>query len=319
MTGRGWVAALGFAWACAPTPRAPAVSTQPLQAADLLTVDLDFVIRVDTERLRASEAFTGLFDRLSRHEASGLFRSLRPRLERSRAVLFGGRILADGFHGDGILIVEGGPDDPAPDPGFLPMLDQPPSAHDFASPRRGVRLFERTGGSRADAVLEAHLMTGGVALATAAEADAVLRIARDGPDKGRLEPRAHGVLSFAGRAFASSAADAQEKDLWRKLARGLRHYEGSVELIDGIEAEVDLEYDSAADATEAAAWSGTLVARLGLGEKPLRTLADSVHLSPRDENLGIRFKVPLDLLGALDWSKLASTRIDDEIPSAAKP
>jgi hypothetical protein len=296
-------AVLAFATlsACAPLPKTAVSSAWPAAPAarELLPIDLDFVLRVDTERLRAMQAFSSVaLERARQAAPPGLARDLWPLLEQSSALVFGGRTFADGFHGDGVLVIEGGREEKqlvAAEPPFVAV----------ESPRSDVRLFERSLDARDEPVLEANCGKGGIALATAAEADSVLRVVRDGPDRGRLEPRAHGVLSFIGRTSPSLDANDAKPNSWKKLGRGLRNYEGSVEFAAGIEAAVDLEYGTTDDATEATSVVRQLVARLGLQMGPLKTLADSVRLSPREQTLGVRFDVPLELLAVVDWSALS--------------
>lgn len=313
---RGLVAlALLAACASATKREVAAVGPRPLSARELLSADLDFVVRADMARLRATPEFPRLAERLPGAGGPAMLRKLRRWVGRASAIEFGGRLFADGFQGDGTLVIEGDGADEAPEAEFRPI----------ASSRPDVRLFERfdfgaprePAAARAESVLEAHCSGGGIVLASAAEADAVLRIVRDGPDAARLEPPAHGMFSFVGR-LPGGDVTARGKDVWRKLARGLQKFGGSVELIDGIEAEVDLDYASADDASEALAVARDLVARLGLAEKPLRALADSVRLSPREATLGLRFKVPVEVLAAVDWARLASPAKDENVGGPAQ-
>jgi hypothetical protein len=311
----GRLVALALLAACGRPPKTEVARARPspIAARDLLSVDLDFVVRVDVTRLRATPDFPRMLERWPVGEGPRMFRKLRARVKGATALELGGRLFADGFRGDAILVIEGEATDEAPDADFRPVV----------SPRSDVRLFERIDSAapaadRAEPVLEAHCGGGGVAIATAAEADAVLRILREGPDSARVEPPAHGMLSFAGRAPTGEIA-ADGKSAWAKLARGLRKFEGSIDLVDGIETEIDLGYASAEDAAEALAVAHTFVGRLELGEKPLRALADSIRLSPREDTLGVRFKVPLDLLAAFDWGRLASPANNDDTRGPGKP
>jgi hypothetical protein len=283
--------------ACTPAPKAAApVWVNPPAAHQLLPIDLDFVVRLDTERLRATQAFAGVTDEIGRHASSGLFHALRPAFAKSRAVFLGGRTFADGFQGDGVLAIEGTSDSIVADPPFVAI----------ESARPEIQLFERASDVRGEPVLEANCGEGGIALATAAEADALLRLVRDGPDRGRLEPRAHGAISFVGRATPNAASTDADTDaggtgdVWQKVRRGLQSFDGSVDFAAEIEANVDLQYDSPNDAVEANGVAQRVVARLAQQQGPLKTLANSVRLSPRDQTLGLRFTVPLELLAALE-------------------
>jgi hypothetical protein len=306
-----WVLALAGLAACGGAPsRRASVPRKPLAAAELVPVDLDFVVRIDTERLRAGVAFPAVREELDRHQGSGLFRALRPHLEHSRSILVGGRIFAGGFQGDGVLVIEGrGEQTAAVDPPFARI----------ASPRPDVELFERPSGERGEPILQAWSQSGAIALATVAEADALLRIVREGPDRERLQPHAHGVISFAGRGsgdFGPSGdpgkspttlgsprrgtGDNGGKKGWRELLRGLERYEGSLELNDGFDADIDVLYATRDQMMRAHELAESIVARLREGKGPLGTLAESIRLAPRDRSVGVRFKVPLEILAALE-------------------
>jgi hypothetical protein len=290
--------AAAFCLVCACKTPLPSRSATPkaVFARNLLPSNLDFVVRIDAERLRTEKIMEQAARDLARERGSDLFRSLLPYLDRSRVFWFGGRFLSDGFHGDGVVVIEGpDADQIAVDPAFVRT----------ASPRPDVQTFERAASPRGEPVLEVRCAEGGVALATPAEADAVLRILQDGPDPGRLEPSARGVVSFVGRARPGfdGATGAASLSLSR-FARGLQTYAGSLELVDGIEADVDLSYGSSADASQAFEAARELVARLSEGGGPLKILADSVRLSPRDQTLGLRFKVPLEVLASLGQRRI---------------
>jgi len=286
--------ALGWLAACGAAPSNPSASVpyRPLAAADLVPVDLDFVVRIDTERLRAGNAFPAVREELARHQRSGLFRALSPQLEHSRSILVGGRIFDGSFQGDGVLVIDGR--------GAEGATVGPPFAR-IASPRPDVLLFERPPGERGEPILQVWSRAGAIALATAAEADAVLRIVREGPDRERLQPHAHGVISFAGRGKVDFGANSSGgKGKWRELLRGLESYEGSLELGDGFDADIDILYATAVQMAHAQELVEDIIARLREGKGLLGTLAESTLLSPRDRTLCIRFKVPLEILAALD-------------------
>jgi hypothetical protein len=163
-----------------------------------------------------------------------------------------------------------------------------------------VELFERPSAARGEPLLEAWSPSGALALATPAEADALLRVLREGPDRARLEPRSQGVVSFVGRGALGGDDKAGETSTWRELGRGLRQWEGTLELEDGIQADVDMSYESLEQTARAREVLDRLVVRLRDAEGPLRALADSVRLAPRERTLGVRFKVSLEILAALD-------------------
>jgi hypothetical protein len=274
---------------------APKALAAPPRAAELLPADLDFVVRIDSDRLRAGPLLGPLLDELSHHPRSGLFLSFQRYLASSRAVWVGGRALSDGFRGDGVIVVEGSDVEGSPkEPGFVPV----------PSPRSDVETFESPSKGRGEPVLEVRCKDA-VLFATAAEADAVLRVLRTSPDPDRLDPPGHGTVSFIGMVEPESA---QGKDsTWRRLGRGLKMYRGSLDIVDDVGVELDLIYAAREQAAGAEQIAKGLAARLGEGSASLRTVADSARFTAREEVLGVRFRVTAQVLSALD---LGSGRFD---------
>ena len=208
-------------------------------------------------------------------------------LEQARALFVGGRWMTDGFHGDGVIAIEtrasssGG--DVAVDPAFR---------HVERMPER-VAVFDRQATARDEAALEIVLDGGGVVLATAAEEDAVLRVALRGPDLDRLDPPAHGLVSFAARRLARG------EGVLREFGEGLARCAGSVEIGQDIEVESELFYTSEEGASRAAAALRALSERLARASGPLRSIADSMKLARDAKILRVRASVPFAVLGEL--------------------
>jgi hypothetical protein len=277
-------------------------AVDPLAPSELLPNDLDFVVRIDVRRLRNEPAFDEALGRLANASGSGMLKWVLPALEQSRALFVGGRLMGDGFHGDGVVAIEtsaGGSEPLGVDPSFRHVAGTP----------KHVEIFERTTDLRDEAAIEVVLAGGGIVLATAAEADAVLRVARSGPDADRLDPPAHGLASFAGRlrptapvimpAPAALTGPERGAAFLREIGRGLTRYAGSIEGGDALHIEAELFYTSADHAAEAATSVRSLVSRLGQSPGVLQSLADSVKLGRDSEVVRLRATVPFAVLGYL--------------------
>ncbi|HEX9296910.1 MAG TPA: hypothetical protein VF881_13790 [Polyangiaceae bacterium] len=290
----GWVLAL----ASCGSPRSPSApaSAKPelLSPADLLPNDLDFVIRVDSERVGQIPVFAEAARELAKTNTSPLLRAVAPAVGGSSAIFVGGRLMADGFRGDGVVAIEQGvsADDKrqaAPvGPAFRPLADSPPH----------TSVFERPAAERDEPVLEVVLETRGLVLATPAEADAVLRVLRAGPDRDRLVPPVRGLVSFAGKV-RGTRGPAGLSSVWQGLADGLVQYMGSVEADDAFRVEADLTYASAAQAESAVKAASGKVERLGLFGPAFRSMADSVRLTQNGQAIRVRATVPFAIVATL--------------------
>jgi hypothetical protein len=144
----------------------------------------------------------------------------------------------------------------------------------------------------------------GVVLATAAEADAVLRVLRSGPDEGRLEPPARGLLSFAGRLRGGAPFGVASAGIMHALSDGLVGYAGSLEegesatapdagpAATAIEVEATLVYASATEAAGAAKHAKQATERLGVAGGVLGRLANSVKLTETGASVNVRATIP---------------------------
>jgi len=282
--------------ACGPSspPAGPKPRFELLGPADFLPNDLDFVIRIDARRLRGEPALDVAARGLATTDKSGMLRSVLPALEQARAIFVGGRLMADGFHGDGVVAIEpagsGDVGANAVDPSFQPMPGAPAR----------VAIFERKTDSRHEAALEIVLEGGGIVLATAAEVDAVMRVVRSGPDADRFDPPARGLASFAGRMpAAATARAATPAPIVRRIALGLARYAGFVEGGDALHVEIELFYASPEAAAGAASLARSLLTRLGEAAGPLRSLSDSVQLANEAEVVRVRAAVPFAVVAEL--------------------
>jgi hypothetical protein len=218
-----------------------------------------------------------------------------PALERARAIFVGGRLMSDGFHGDGVVVIEG----PLPEASPQAAGDEREFRRVFSN-TPDLELFERTSARRDEAVLKIVLAERGIVLATAAEADAVLRVLRTGPDPNRLKPPAYGLASFAGRRTAAPQAIAAKLGpKLRELGEGLTTYVGVVDAGDSLNVEVWLNYVSETYAHRAADRGRSVLARLGMLGPPLGTLANSTTLVESGGSLRMKAAVPFAILAEL--------------------
>jgi hypothetical protein len=273
--------------------RAPASATdlrrsgsRAVMPSELFPDDLDLVVRIDAARIRQNPMLAGVVrDLAAKSSTAGIIASAKNAFGDAAAVWVGTRWMSDGFHGDGIVAVES-----------PPSGDARPT-ETIARPR--IEVLERPASSRGEPALEVIVQRGGVVLATAAEADAVLRVLRAGPDAGRLDPPARGLLSFAGRIRGGVALHVTLAAPLRELTDGLIGYAGSLEERDGIEVDASLTYATAARAAAAAEAATRAKKRLGaLGEKA-KTVADSVKLTEVGSSLQVRASVPFAWLAEL--------------------
>jgi hypothetical protein len=297
MRSRFWPVLLAALSAC----RAPAASepmrerARVLTPSDLLPNDLDFIVRIDAGRVRMSPVLADVIRDLATRAASTIPGPMLPALESARAIFVGGRLMSDGFHGDGVVALEG-----------RSHFDDPRDGHADARFRRvhahvpDVEIFERASVRRDEAVLKIVLPERGIVLATAAEADAVLRVLNAGPDQGRLDPPAHGLASFAGRRTAAPPWLATRLGpMLRELSEGLTSYTGSIDASEALTFDVWLVYASDAHASRAAKVGRTTLARLQVLDAPVGTVAHSMRLSEAGGSVRIRASVPFAIIARL--------------------
>jgi hypothetical protein len=290
---------IAVALSCGGSSRPPAPPSRAVEwkePAELLPEDLDFVVRVDYRRLRASPLYEVLRRGIASAGLAAKGEALRALIDGGTAVYFGGRILSDGFMGDGVLAV----DTADTSASGAALLSAPIRTRRAADP--SVAIFEAAGPTeRSSPALVVVLAGRGVVVATAAEADAVLRVLDAGSDANRLDPPARGLLSFAGAPRESAAGElggAQRRHL-RRILDGLVRFSGSMDFAEGISAEADLVYVSeerARAAAEAAHALLDLTALLGGAFRPLR---ESTRIAASGEGVQLRTTVPLELAAKL--------------------
>jgi hypothetical protein len=277
--------------------RAEIASASP---ADLLPADLDFVVRIDTVRLRehplmmafAKGGDVYLHDTMLAGDGSGVLRLVLPEIEQARSIVIGGRLTAEGYKGDGIIAVVQGPGD-APRRKFADDAD----LSRLRSTSRRIELYQRSSATRDEAALYVVMEGKGLLLATPAEMDAVLRVLRDGPDSGRLEPPPRGLVSFAGRFRPGDKPPLVGGAVsLRDVGAGLVRYAGSIEADDVLRIEAELTYQSDKQATLAAEVARKVLDRVALLGRDFGSLSDSARLAPVGSVVGLRLAVPFALI-----------------------
>jgi len=268
-----------------------------------LPSDLDFVIRIDAARLREHPLMVGLakggavqwHDTMFAGDGSGVVRLVWPEIEHARSILLGGRLTADGYRGDGVIAVEQGAGEPP-----RRTFSSDAALSRLRSPSRRVEIYERASAERDEAALYIVMDGKGLVLATPAEMDAVLRVLRDGPDAGRLDPPPRGLVSFAGRfrqgdkpPFPASAVSLRE------VGVGLVRYAGSIEADDVLRIEAELVYESEKQTAHAAEVARKVLDRVALLGPEYGSLSDSARLAPVGTALGLRLTVPFALIARL--------------------
>jgi hypothetical protein len=273
---------------------ANATSASVVAAADLLPCDLDVVLRIDWPRLRSSPLYARMGEAISGKGLAKLVR-LGPVLDDARAVIVGMRIMSDGVHGDGVLVIEG--ENTALDPNDVLRADG--SAEFRRLPDlRGMSVFERQGDvQRGDAALVVILPHRGILIATPAESDALRRTVRSGADVDRLELPARGLVSFGGRVRqgGTTLLDGAGGRFLLRISDGLGGVSGSVDVSggSGLSLEADLVYADVASAEKGRdAMRAAGVALESLGPWA-RAFARSLDVSRRDRLVTVKGGIPL--------------------------
>jgi hypothetical protein len=284
----------------APTPIEPGFDRARVNSPEeLFPDDLDFVVRIDAARVRQNPALAGVVRDLAKTSQSELLDSIKAAFGDASALWVGTRWMSDGFHGDGVLAIQTPPGGDAAR--GVARGTTPTTRRRLAVALPDLEAFELPASSRGQAVLEIVVQNRGVVLVTAAEADAVLRVMRSGPDRGRLDPPARGLISFAGRQRGGPpfAVAATTSETWRGLTEGLIGFTGSLEDVEAIDVEASLVYASAKDAARAAELAKGATTRFAAVGGTVGTMADSVKLTEVGSSVRVRARVPFAWLAGL--------------------
>jgi hypothetical protein len=306
----GCAAALVISAGCLapkPAPEAPRVAAPIAAPIDLFPDDLDFVLRIDAARLRQNANLAPLVRDLALTNDAELLASIRSSFEHATAIWVGTRWMSDGFHGDGMLAIERAGANEADASESEDRARSPASKRKkLVTGHSGVDAYERSSRARGEPVLEIVLRDRGVVLATAAEADAVLRVLRSGADDNRLDPPARGLVSFAGRVRPGDASQAAMKiSLLREWTEGLTGYTGTIDETGGadglgaLDVEIALSYATSDAARTAVTRAKALIARFVAAGGVAGSVADSIRLTELGSSVRLRVEVPFAWLAKL--------------------
>jgi hypothetical protein len=281
---------------CVSTLPAPHPPDRDLAAHELLPGDLDCVVRLDWHRLSstplAAAARARMLARLSEPSRAVVGRAL----DHATAVWVGLRWMSDGFAGDGATAIEadlsdvplGTDGDPRWRPGPAALVRDAVEFVPAAAPT-----------DRADAAALLKIGARGIVVATPAEADALERVLRDGPDPRRIDPPAEGHLSLAARfADAAPRALTSSRGGWviGRIGEGLERAEATVDVGEGAVVRGDLAYQTPQRAEQAATQAAAAVKSLAELGDAFAALAESTRLEPRGELVSWQATVPLALV-----------------------
>jgi hypothetical protein len=214
-------------------PRPPQLAKQ-LEPIDLLPADLDVVLRVDVARLKAGlgPAFTeGLAARAAAQGGDGF---VAESMAKADTVWIGVR-LADLDTGDRVLVAEGP----------LGEVHIEPSEWKETTPAatmEGVRILDRQG-------IVARASTGRIIVASKrlyafvspAEVDATSRLLRSGPDEGRGDPAALGLVSVDVRGHRLPRSLEEKFPSIAAVIAGITRVRGTAALgDDGVKVTLDV-------------------------------------------------------------------------------
>lgn len=220
------------------TARAPQLSKR-LYASDLLPADLDVVLRVDMARLRAGLGPAFAEALAARAGEAGGEAFVSEAIAGADAVWIGLR-LADLDTGDRVLVAEG----------RLGEIHIEPSEWKESTPvatMESVQILDRLGtvsrtGTGRIVVFEKKLY----AFVSPAEVDATTRLLRDGPDAGRGDPRADGLVSVDVRGHRLPRSLEKKYPSIASIIAGITRIRGSATLADdGVKVSIDMTGKSA--------------------------------------------------------------------------
>jgi hypothetical protein len=258
--------------------------------ADLLPPDLDVVVRIGWPRLRASPLYAFALSALPDRAIAS---PLAAPLERARAVLVGVRVMPDGLRGDGVLVVETDATDLD--------IDRMLGGARERTVSQGLSVYEAKGQTaRFDPSLVVVLANRGLLVATAAEADALLRTAQRGPASGRLEPPLQGLVSFALRSPAGANWAAGGEQV-RALADGMRTAHGTLDLVDqGVRLQAEVKYETPEQAAACTARAKGILDAIASGGTRLAAAAsrlkETARISAQAETVVVTATIPFELL-----------------------
>lgn len=257
-------------------------------AVELFPADLDVVVRVDLARMRIAlgPMAQGLSSKMSTDLKLDEALVLRA-LERARVAWIGTRI-ADSETGDRVLIVEGDVEDVRPDLDTFREMDPPLL--------EGVKSFERRGPLARDATARIHVLGSQmIVFVTGVEVDSVERVLLRGPDPGRRDPPAEGIVSVDVRGRRLPPQAERKFPSIGAIARGIKRMQSSVTLVDDqVRADIEVTTKSPTESTKLAKFVGAL--REGGQSGRYATLFEGLRVERVEHTVRMKWFMPVDLL-----------------------
>jgi hypothetical protein len=208
-------------------------------------------------------------------------------LERARVVWIGTRF-ADMDTGDRVLIVEGDVEDVRPDPDTFQETGPPLI--------EGVKSFERRGPLTRDATARIHLLGAQtIVFITGVEVDGVERVLLRGPDPGRRDPPAEGIVSADVRGRRLPPQVERKFPSLGAIARGIKRVQVSVTLVDDqVRADIEVRTMSPAESIKLAKFVDAL--REGGQSGRYATLFEGLRVERVEHTVHMKWFAPVDLL-----------------------
>jgi hypothetical protein len=281
----------------APTPpRAPRV-VRRIEAGDLLPADLDLVVRVDLARMRAELGAAAASELAARALVEGGDGGARDAGSAARDAALAAADVAwiavragAAASGDRVVIAEGRAARAALDPALFERLPSPTAELEVLAPRGEPR---RAGVGRVIAIGARAL-----AFVSPVEVPAVERVLRDGPDEGRGDPPAEGVVSFDYRAAPLPPELAERYPSIGGILAGVERVRGLVSVGDrSVRLEADVVAKDAAAADRALRFLRAL--RDNVEEPEYEELLSRAELERAERTVRVRWPVPAQVV--LAW------------------
>lgn len=266
----------------------PAQVEHRLEARDLLPRDLDIVFRIDVARLKAGLG-PGVAERLAaragEHGGEGF---VSEAMARADAVWIGMR-LADLDTGDRVVVAEG----------RLGEIRIEPSEWKETTPaaiNEGVQILDRQG-------LVARDGTGRIVVAkdklyafiSPVEVDATTRLLRDGPDEGRGDPTADGLVSMDVRGHRLPLSLEKKYPSIAAVIAGVLRVRGAATMVDsGLRVTIDVTAKSADAAQRVEKFLVTV--RDNVGDARYAGLMQGITIERVDTHLHLGATIPAAVL-----------------------
>lgn len=224
----------------------PPQLSRRLEAIDLLPADLDIVIRIDVARLKAGLGPAFAEALAARATETGSEPFVAEAMAKADAVWIGLR-LADLDAGDRVLVAEGRLDEIHLTPSE--WLETTPAAT-----LEGVRILDRPGPSPRPSTSRIIVQKDKLyAFVSPVEVDATSRLLRDGPDPGRGDPTADGLLSADIRGHRLPRSLEKKYPSIGAVIAGITRLRASASLKDtglSLTLEITTKHDAAAQRVE---------------------------------------------------------------------